>query len=409
MIVAVIFAVIVELVGVIGWWSWRRAARTLGEDPSAGAVMLADDLLLRLPSAVWRSRRLPARDLSRAPVQLVVQALRTTGRGQRGWMPADPSGWVNRARAELVGGSIDGAFEAIEAAILRSPTSPELHWLAALTERERGRNAEALDHLATVEGLGSRDGPINMELTPEETDWVRLEGLERRLNYYPRERSQGVIALARELRKRDQGELGRRYLDDQRADPRVELELARWDLDSGSIGDARRRLTDLTNRGGLPSSLLAETWALTAEVRDRAGDVEGAMAAADLAVTYDPRSARPYQVLAGLAERRGDVEEALAHLRRAWGMNPTDIGLLLTVARTAEKAERFDDARLALERAAIVDPTNPNLRAALVEYQLRRGEFMDATVALSDALDRFPTDPRLLRLADRLRAEVSRR
>jgi hypothetical protein len=34
---------------------------------------------------------------------------------------------------------------------------------------------------------------------------------------------------------------------------------------------------------------------------------------------------------------------------------------------------------------------------------------MQATLALSEALDRFPTNPRLLRLADRLRAEISRR
>jgi cytochrome c-type biogenesis protein CcmH/NrfG len=90
-------------------------------------------------------------------------------------------------------------------------------------------------------------------------------------------------------------------------------------------------------------------------------------------------------------------------------MNPTDVNLLLSVARIAERAGEHDDARLALERAKTVDPTNPNLAAALVEFYLRHSELMDATLTLSDALDRFPTDPRLLRLADRLRAEVSRR
>ncbi len=103
------------------------------------------------------------------------------------------------------------------------------------------------------------------------------------------------------------------------------------------------------------------------------------------------------------------MDGALDQLRRAWGMNPTDISLLMAVARTAEKAGQYDDARLALERAKTVDPDNPYLSAALVEFYLRRGDFMDATTTLSDALDRFPTDPRLLRLADRLRAEVRRR
>jgi len=406
---AAALAVVIEAVGVVGWWSWRRVVTTLGEDPAAGALMLAEAGLLRLPSAVWRSRRLPARELGTAPDDLVVPALLAISRDQQEWIPTDPNGWLNRARAELIGGSLDDASEAVEGAILRNPTSPELHWLAALTERARGRNSEALDHLATVEGLGSRDGPINMELVPEEAAWVRLEGLERRLEFYPRERSRGVIALAAELRRRDQADEGRRILEEHGEDPQVALELARWDLDDGLTTAAERRLAELADRGGLPAKVLAETWAVTAAVRDRAGDPAGAKAAAETAVAYDPRSAGPYQVLARLAERRGDVDEALGYLRRAWGMNPTDIGLLMAVARTAEKASRFDDARIALERATTVDPGNPKLRAALVEFHLRRGRYMDATVALSDALDRFPTDPRLLRLAEQLRAEVSRR
>lgn len=409
LVLAAALTVAVEAVGVIGWWSWHRVVAWLGEDPAAGAVMLADSAMLRLPSAVWRSRRLPARELGGAPDDLVVPALLAIGRDQRRWTPTDPNGWVNRTRAELVGGSLEAASEAVEQAILRNPTSPELHWLAALTARARGRNDEALDHLATVEGLGSRDGPINMELLPEEAAWVRLEGLERRLEYYPRERSRGVIALAKELRKRDEADLGRRYLEEAGEDPQVVLELARWDLEDGRTADAEQRLAGLADRSGLPTRLLAETWAVRAAARDRAGDPDGAKAAADMAVTYDPRSPAPYQVLARLAERRGDVGEALDYLRRAWGMNPTDIGLLMAVARTAEKASRFDDARLALERATTVDPGNPKLRASLVEFHLRRGNLMEATIDLSDALDRFPTDPRLLRLAERLRAEVSRR
>ena len=409
MIVAAVFAVAVELAGVIGWWSWRRVIRELGENPAKGAVILAQNLTLRLPSAVRRSRRLPGRALGQAPDDLVVPALYALSRGQIRWAPADPGGYVNRARGQLIEGSIDDASVGLEAAIVRSPTSPELHWLAALTERARGNSSKALDHLATAAGLGAQDRPLRVDLTPEETAWVRLEGLERRLDFYPRARSRGVIALARELRQRDQVGLGRRYLQEESRDPRVELELARWDLDDGSADAAEERLADLAGRRGLPASILAETWAVTATVRDRQGNVEGAVKAAEMALSYDPRSAAPYRVLAGFAERRGDVDEALEHLRRAWGMNPTDVNLLMAVARIAEKAGQLDDARLALERAKTVDPSNPNLRAALVEFYLRRGELMDATLTLSDALDRFPTDPRLLRLADRLRAEVSRR
>ncbi len=409
LVIAAVFAVLIETVGFAGWWSWRRVSRLIEVSPAEGALALSRDLFLRLPSAVRRSRRMPTRDLGKARDDLVVAALGSLSRSQIRWVPADSAGFVNRARAELIEGSLDLAMEALDSAIVRNPTSPDLHWLMALTERARGSNASALDHLATSAGLGSRDGPLRMELTPEETDWVRIEGLERRLEYYPRARSAGVIALARELRKRDQAKIGRTYLEEEPWDPRIELELARWDLDDGFIAEAEIRLNGLADRSGLPAALLAETWAVMATVRDRQGDIEGAVEAADMALTYDPRSAAPYRVLAGLAERRGDVDEALDHLRRAWGMNPTDVPLLLSVARIAEKAGQVDDARLALERARNADPSNPNLAASLVEFYLRQGRFMDATVTLSDALDRFPTDPRLLGLADRLRAEVRRR
>jgi Tfp pilus assembly protein PilF len=409
LIVAAVLAVALESVAVAGWWSWRRAMRILDENPAEGAAVLAAAEGLRLPSAVRRSRRLPARELGLARDDLVVPALGALSRGQLRWLPADPIGYVNRARAELIEGSMDRAMENLEAAIVRDPTSPDLHWLMALSERARGENASALDHLATSAGLGPREGPLRMDLTPEETAWVRIEGLERRLKYYPRARSEGLIALAREYRLRDQAGIGRDALEKEATDPRIVLELARWDLDDGFTADAEERLNDLAGRNSLPASLLAETWSVMAAVRDRQGDVEGAVEAADMALTYDPRSAAPYRVLAGLAERRGDVDEALEHLRRAWGMNPTDVPLLMSVARIAEKAGQPDDARLALERARTADPGNPSLAAALVEFHLRQRQFMDATVTLSDALDRFPTDPRLLGLADRLRAEVRRR
>jgi len=409
LIIAAVFAVLIETVGLAGWWSWRRVSRLIEESPADGAVALVRDVGLRLPSAIRRSRRMPTRDLGKAQDGLVVAALRSLSRSQIRWAPADSVGFVNSARAELIEGSLDPAMKDLDDAIVRNPTSPDLHWLMALTERARGSNASALDHLATSAGLGSRDGPLRMELTPEETDWVRIEGLERRLDYYPRARSSGVIALAREHRRRDQTEIGRNYLEEEARDPRIVLELARWDLDDGFTAEAEDRLDDLADRSGLPAALLAETWAVMATVRDRQGDIEGAVEAADMALTYDPRSAAPYRVLAGLAERRGDVDEALEHLRRAWGMNPTDVPLLLSVARIAEKAGQVDDARLALERARTADPDNPNIAAALVEFYLRQARFMDATVTLSDALDRFPTNPRLLGLADRLRAEVRRR
>jgi tetratricopeptide (TPR) repeat protein len=401
--------VVIEIVSVIGWSTWRSVVREIADDPAAGAIRLASETALRLPPVVRRTRRFPSLDLSRASDDLVMPALRAVSRDQIRWTPADPHGYLNRARALLIEGDIDRAAGVLEAALVRDPTSPSAHTLAALAARSRGMNPQALDHLATAIAVDPSAPQTAVELTADEQEWVRLEGLERRLDYYPRTRSRNVIALARELRERNRSDDGRRLLEAETADPRVILELARWDLLEGMTSEADARLTSLVRRRGMTNAILAEAWSIMAMVRDRRGDLAGAVEAADRALVYDPGSAGPYRVLATMAERRGDTNEALELLRRAWGMNPTDIGLLLAIARTAEKAGRFDDADLALERVVKVQPDDPGLRARQVEFLMRRGDFMEATLALSKALDRFPTDARLLRLAERLRSEISRR
>lgn len=406
---AAMAAILVEAVGLAGWLSWHRTMDALWESAAKGAEALVSQPLLRLPPVARRARRLPAGLLADGPHELVVAALRSVGDHQVRWAPVDPSGFVNRARGELINGELETALTSLEAAILRNPMSPELHRLAGIAARAGGRNDVALDHLATSAGLGSGGWRRRVELTPEEIDWVLMEGLRRKLDAYPRARTRNVIALAKELRKREFEDEGRLVLEEEISDPRVVIELARWDVGAGSFTAAESRLADLTSRRTLTSAILADAWAVTALARDRGGDSDGAVAAAEMALSYNPRSVAPYRVLAQQAERRGDPEAALHHLRRAWGMNPTDVNLLRAVARTAERAVAYDDARLALERAVKVAPDNPRLRADLVEFQLRRGDFMAATVTLSEALERFPTDARLLRLAERLRSEVARR
>ena len=401
-------ALLVEAVGAAGWGAWRQTVAALEARPAAGAAMLAGSPWLELPSAVRRARRLPSRNLGAAADELVVPALAGLAARQVRWFPSDPEGFKNLARVELIEGDLDAAARGLEQALNRDPTSPELHRLAALSERARGRHEASLDHLATAEGLADGTGRGVVDLSAEDAAWVRLEGLRRRLDLYPRVRVRSVLQLAAELRRRGEVERGRELLEAEAGDPRVDLELARWDVEAGLTADGEARLDELLGRPGLTDSLRAQAWSTTALARDHRGDAAGALEAANRAIRYDPRSPAPYLVLAGLAERRGELDDALGHLRRAWGMNPTDVGLLLRVAATAERTGALDDARLALERAAAVAPGDPALRARLVELHLRHGELMEATVTLSAALDRFPTDARLLALAERLRAEVTR-
>jgi tetratricopeptide (TPR) repeat protein len=409
---AAVLAIVIEMVGVAGWWSWRRAVETMIEDAARGADRLASDIGLRLPPVARRSRRLPGTALAAAPDLSVARALLALGRDQVRWAPADSFGFANRGRAALIEGEIDDAAASIAEALARDPTSPALHRLAALAAGSRGRRTEVMDHLAIAAGLSSASRVDAVDLTPEEIEAVTLKGLELRLDYYPRERTAGITALARELRSRGRAGEGRDLLEAELPDPRIAIELARWDVEPGSAEGAvaaQRRLAEVVARPGMPASVLAEAWSVIALARDLGGDPAGAVEAADRALVHDPESAAPYRVLAALAERRGDPEGALDLLRRAWAMSPTDVDLLLSVARTAEAAGRSDDARLALERAVTLAPSDPGIRARLVELELRRGAYLQATLTLAAALDRFPEDRRLLALADRLRNEVEGR
>lgn len=402
-------AVVVEAAGAVSWFAWRHAMAVIEVDPDRGAGIILKSTLLRLPGALRRARRLPVRALAEAGNETAADVLDQLSTVQTRWTPIDPAGYVNLGRARLIRGDLAEAQAAFDAALSRDPNSAAAHRLAAMAYRASGMNDRALDHLATARALGLSSSSDPFELTPEEEGWVRLEALKRRMTAYPRTMSTNSIALARELRDRGQAGDGRGILEDIRHDPRVALELVRWDLLEGKVAEAEVRLRALLERRELPAAILAEGWTLRAMVRDRAGDYDGAVAAADRALALDPGSSGPYRVLATLAERRGADEAALEHLRTAWGMSPTDVGLLLDVARVAEKTGSWDDASMALKRAVSVAPDDPRLRAQLVDYLIRRGELMEATVTLSEALDRFPTEGRLLRLAERLRAEVSRR
>jgi len=401
-------AVVIETAACVGWLRWRFLVGQIRAVPASGVEALADARLALLPETLRRLRRPPIGALGAAPDRPVARALERLGTDQVRWAPADGVGFTNLARADLISGALDAAAASLDAALTRDPTSPDLYRLAALADAARGRRHLALDHLAQAQALAPGTGLDAIDLTADEVDRIKLDGLERRLALYPRARVDGVIALARELAAQGDRERGREMLDATDDDPRVALEAARWDVDDGELERAGQRLAELAGRSGLPSSMSAQIWAARAAVRARLGDTDGAVAAARTALTYDPTSATPYRVLADLAERRGDLDEALGHLRRAWGMNPTDVRLLVAVASVAERAGELDDARLALERAVAVEPDDPGLRARLVQFHLRRGELMSATVVLSDALDRFPDDARLLGLADRLRSEVQR-
>jgi Tfp pilus assembly protein PilF len=404
--VLAVFAVVVTILDVVGWWGWHRTTRNIDTNPEGCAARVADDRLLALPKAVQSSRRLASGVLAGASTTTLAAALERIGGLQKAWFWNHPEGFRHASRAALIRGDFDQALEQLEHALTRDPTSAFLHRWAAMLMRASGRHERCLEHLADARAISPTGRGEMIELSERDEGWLRLEALRRRFDFYPRQRTATAIELSRELRRTGQTGEARAMLEALVGHPMVAIELARWDLDRGEPVSAVERLEVVAVRTAYPVSVRGAAWAMLAEARDLLGDARGAVAAARQAVTLDPESTAPYLALATIAERREDPAAALEHLRTAWGLAPTDVGLLVRVAGVAERADRPGDARRALERAVELEPSDPELAGQLVAFHLRHGQYMEAALLLSSSLDRFPTHDRLLELAGRLRREV---
>jgi tetratricopeptide (TPR) repeat protein len=403
---ALAFAAVVGVIDTIGWTEWQRIINRLAVNPEAAVRRLAGDRLVSLPSVVVRARRLPTGRLAGLAPEATTAALTRLGRLQRRWMPADSAGFVNLSRQEFLLGRARESVEALGEALLRDPSSAFLHRLQALFLFSVGERTSAFAEMAVAEAIAPGLRKPVVDLSQEDEERLRLEGLRLRATFYPRKRTETSLALARELRIRGDESEARTLLDELRGRPEVEIELARWAVEEGDFGGAIEALMAVAARSSNPRGVRADAWSVIAVSRDLSGDGDGALAAAEAALDLDPKSPKPYITLAGLAQGRGDLEAALEYLRRAWGMDPANVRLLLRIASVAEQAGRAADALLALERAVEIEPGSPRIAALFVELQLRSGRYSEAATTLSRALDRHPTDDQLLRLADRLAREI---
>ncbi|MEN8163669.1 MAG: tetratricopeptide repeat protein [Acidobacteriota bacterium] len=408
-IVVAALAVAVEGLGTIGTWAWDSAATKLGRDANAGAAVMIDSALLDLPSSVLRSRRLVIADLTVVDKDRAVMALEAVARRQIRCMVVHPEGYLNLARAGLIRGRVIEGQTDLTKALDRDPTSPFAIRLLGLVKLFQGRFEEALDLLAQAEAVAPGYRLPLVELTAEDDARVQLEGLDRRLTTYPRLRVETLISIGQTLRSMGRTDEADQRLEEVAGDPRADLVRAQWALNDGDAPVAAGLAQGLAQQRRLPAKIRAQAWSILSRALGVQGDSQGALAAAQRSLRLAPRSAEPHLALARIAQGRGDVDEAVNHLRRAWGMDPSNAGILFHFAQAAERAGLKADARLALERAVDLDPGNTATVLRLVDFQLRTGALMEATMTLSRALDRAPADPNLLRMAERLRREVTKR
>jgi tetratricopeptide (TPR) repeat protein len=320
-----------------------------------------------------------------------------------------PDGYLNLARARLLRNQVFEGQEDLTEALRRDPTRPFSIRLLALVTLFHGHFEKAMDLLAQAEAVAPGYRVPVIEMSSVDEARIRLDGLERRLEIYPRVRAETLISIGQLLRAMGRVEEAQCRLEEAAGDPRVDLVRAQWALNDGDAATAAGLAQGLTLQRRLPAQSRASAWSIVAQALETQGDQEGALAAAHRSLRLAPDSAAPHLALARIAQGRGDIDGAVTHFRRAWGMDPANTGILFQFARAAEKAGLKADARLALERAVDLNPGDTSTVLRLVDFQLRNGDFMDAAMSLSRALDHDPTNSSLLKMGERLSREVKRR
>jgi len=153
---------------------------------------------------------------------------------------------------------------------------------------------------------------------------------------------------------------GQTHIDKQREEARQRWGVSRADMvtrmaegyfQRGEMGRARQSIEDLL-RAGAP---YAPLYALAARIEADKGDLDGARAFADHAVTLDPQSAEARYVL-------GTIEQTLGH---------TDRALYL------------------FSEAVRLDPNQPRYALAHAEMQVAQGQPEEAVKGLREAAERM--------------------
>lgn len=400
-------ALLVEVVSGIGWWTWRSIDARLAITPASAGRELATSWLVALPSSAMWLRRLRTDELLNVQPDRSGPPLARLAKFQRQWMPLYAGGWLNEGIAALQEDEVTDASASVKAAVRRDPTSPYLHRLVALLYMRDGRYDDALDELAQAEALAPGFRVPKVEILPGDDEWLRLEGLRRSAEVYPRKRAAALLAYASELRRIGRADEIERVLEPVAGAPEVHIVKAQWSLEDNNPQAAVDLLDEVCGNPRLPVRIRARAFSVLAPALDALGRSNEAEQAAQTAAHLMPSSPWPYVALSRMARHRGDYQTALRYIRSAWGAAPADIGVLLEVGDVAERAGDLEDARLALQRATELAPDRSDLAVRLVALLLRHGRFMDAALHLSTFLDRFPNDPKLLRLAAQLEEQTT--
>jgi Flp pilus assembly protein TadD len=269
----------------------------------------------------------------------------------------DPRILFERARSALAAGDAEGAAGFARRLLAIAPRQPQVLHLLAVAERRNGRldEARALFTSALAADLGNAEICNNFANLLDEI---------------------GEPGTARDLYRRAI-ERAPAY-----ADALINLAVVCRKLDAVTEGlSAAGRAAELA-----PTS--ARAWIILGQLREDAGDGQGATSAFDQALAIEPRNPRALAAAAALALQRGG--EAVAAFDRALAVTPDDPNLALGRAASLHARGDTSGAIAALEKLVGDEPGQVEAQSMLAKLHIAGGDIDRAGDGFRGALSARP-------------------
>jgi len=160
-------------------------------------------------------------------------------------------------------------------------------------------------------------------------------------------------------------------------------------LEQGKLTEAEQLAASMTDGPRLE----AEGIALRARARVRLGDVQGAMAELQAAVSTDPSSLEPLRAMCEILYHHGPLEEAQAAIRQLLERDPGDASAHHNLGTVCLRMGRYEEAAAALEESVRIRPESAETWSQLGHARKLSGRAEEATAEWRHALSLAPGLP----------------
>jgi tetratricopeptide (TPR) repeat protein len=325
-------------------------------------------------------------------------------------MPDSPEIWFWRARLANAAGDAEAARTILEQAVATNPDNPDIRrTYAVLLKNELGDAAGAAASLADLPP-DDETLALRAAYAIEAGDWPQAAAVQTLLAALPEPRPPGRLVLLGGVAEAlaevaaEDGDSGAAEAGRRRAEAatwyaavpaqagedysRALQRLAVLDQHDGRIDDALGRIAALRDQVDPDSDAFADSFLLEAELLDRSGQGERALAALETGMQALPDVPRLQYARGLMRERMDQVEGALADFEALVASEPDNPVYLNAYGYTlSDRTDRHQEALVLIERALALNPDDAATIDSMGWVLYRLGRLDEALVHLRRAYE----------------------